>query len=122
MLKVKACYYMLIDTVGPPPKCNQPSATSYKASIITVNVSCPNGNSAITEFEIQYRKASRQWRSKKFSASFSQPFIVRDLSAFTSYEVRVRAANKYNYEKKNASFSDPITVRTAEGGEISVSY
>ena len=118
---------MLIDTVGPPPKCNQPSATSYKASSITVNVSCPNGNSAITEFEIQYRKASGQWRSKKFSASISQSFIsqsfiVGDLSAFTSYEVRVRAANKYNYEKNKASFSDLIGVRTAEGGEMSVSY
>ena len=113
---------MLIATVGPPPKCNQPSATSYKASSITVNVSCPNGNSAITEFGIQYRKASGQWRSKNFSASISQPFIVGDLSAFTSYEVRVRAANKYNYEENSTSFSGPIRVTTAEGGEMSVSY
>jgi hypothetical protein len=33
--------------------------------------------------------------------------------------VRIRAANIYGYEKGNASFSDPITVKTAEGGKMS---
>ena len=111
------------DTVGPPQKCDQPLANSYKASIILVNVMCPtDGNSTIMEFEIQYRKASEQWASVKYSASVSQPFIVKDLTSFTWYNVRVRAANKYSYAENNTSFSNPVRVRTAEGGEISVFY
>ena len=74
---------------------------------MAVNVSCLNdGKSAIKEFEIQFRKAQGQWTSVKFNASVSQPFIVRDVIPFTSYEVRVRAANKYNYEIGNVSFSE----------------
>ena len=120
MFKSVNCF-LYAGTVGPPQECDRPSANSYKGSNMAVNVSCLNdGSSAITKFEIQYSKASGQWKSVTFNVSVSQPFIVRDLTPFTWYEVRVRAGNKYNYEIGNVSFSDPVRVRTAEGGEISV--
>ena len=116
---VESCKYsclFYVGTVGPPQKCNQLWATSYKATSIAVNVICPvDGNSSITEFEVQYHKTAGKWVSVKFDASVSQPFIVRDLIPSTWYEVRVRAANKYSYEKGNVSFSDPVRVRTADG-------
>ena len=113
------CWYV----VGPPQKCDQPSATNYTAASIALYVRCPsNGNSNITEYEIQYYITAGNWTSVKFNASVSQPFIVKDLIPFTWYEVRVRAANKYSYEKGDVSFSDPVRVRSAEGDQMSVSY
>ena len=113
------CWY----NVGPPQKCDQPFTIDYTAFSIALYVRCPsNGNSNITEYEIQYHTASGYWTSVKFNASVSQPFIVKDLISFTWYEVRVRAANKYSYEKGDVSFSAPVRVRTAEGDQTSVSY
>ena len=62
---------------------------------------------------------SGDWKSVKFGASSDHPFLVQDLMPFTYYEIRVRAANKYMYEKGDASFSDPVSVKTAEGGKRS---
>ena len=109
---------IVIVIVGPPQKCDQLSVASYDASSISVNVSCQHdGNSLITEYEIQYNTTpSENWKSVKFNASVYHHFLVQDLMAFTVYAIRVRAANKYMYAEGDVSFSDPVTVKTAEGG------
>ena len=110
-----------IPTVGPPQKCNKPSVVSYEGCTISVNVSCENdGNSVITEYEVQQNTTpSGDWKSVKFGASSDCPFLVQDLMPFTYYDIRVRAANKYKYEEGDVSFSDPVSVKTAEGGKRS---
>ena len=110
-----------ICTVGPPQKCNKPSVVSYEGSTISVNVNCKNdGNSTITEYEVQHNTTpSGDWKSVKFGASSDRPFLVQDLMPFTYYDISVRAANKYMYEEGDVSFSDPMSVKTAEGGKRS---
>jgi hypothetical protein len=106
------------DSVGPPENCDQPLASSYEALTIIVNVTYPfDGNSVITEYELQYRILPEQWASVKYNASVSQPFIIKNLIPFTLYEVQVQAVNKYAYENNNTSFSNPVRVRTARAGE-----
>jgi hypothetical protein len=104
---------------GPPENCDQPLASSYEALTIIVNVTYPfDGNSVITEYELQYRILPEQWASVKYNASVSQPFIIKNLIPFTLYEVQVQAVNKYAYENNNTSFSNPVRVRTARAAPL----
>ena len=108
-------------SAGPPQSCKISRAVSYNSFSLTLNVTCFNGNSPITGYRLRFKKtASSEWASRNVTANNNdagvEEVVLRDLEAYTQYDVQVKAGNKHGYEAGSDSFSMIKTVRTAEGG------
>ena len=87
-------------------------------NLIEVTASqCPiNGNAGVTEYRILYRTlgSSTAWLEV---VEMSLPVNITGLTPYTVYEVSVAAGNQYGYGPN----SNPVSVRTAQGGKQSFS-
>ena len=84
-------------------------------------MTCFNGNSPVKGYRLRFKKtASSEWASHIVTANNNdtgvEEVVLRDLEAYTRYDVQVKAGNKHGYEAGSDSFSMIKTVRTAEGG------
>ena len=78
---------------------------------------CFNGNSPITGYLLRFKKSSSfEWKTVKNDNAKSEEVLLRDLEAFTQYDVQVKAGNRHGFENGSDSFSMMKTVKTAEGG------
>ena len=106
---------------GRPENCSISNAISYESSSIALNVTCFNGNSPITGYLLYFRKtSSSEWKNLTTTAENNNldiaEVVLRDLDAFTHYDLQVKGENTHGYEDRDDSFSIMKTVRTAEGG------
>ena len=62
--------------------------------------------------------SSSVWKSLNTTSDNNYTVLLRDLKAFTQYDVQIKARNRHGYETGSESFSTVKTVRTAEGSEI----
>ena len=78
---------------------------------------CFNGNSPITGYLLRFKKSSSfEWKTVKNDNAKSEEVLLRDLEAFTQYDVQVKAGNRHGFEIGSDSFSMMTAVKTAEGG------
>ena len=113
-------HHCALCVAGRPENCSILNAVSYNSSSLALNVTYFNGNSPIMSYLLRFKMSySPRWKSLNTTSENNNTkvanVLLRDLKAFTQYDVQIKARNRYGYETGSDSFSMMKTVRTAEG-------